>query len=263
MTRKTDSSLENMVSRDYQKVIVLPDAHYPYQDELTMKTVLHFIKDQAPDIVVSIGDWVDMYSISKYDKNPERAGRLQEELDIAHNGFMDVRKAAGTAPIIYVKGNHEDRLQKYLWRHPEIHGLRALDLKELLGLKEAGVKLVDEFLWKNTFLFTHGRRCGIYAARQELDDNGISGMSGHTHKLMSYAKKDRSGEKAWYTIGHIADETKAEYTNNPNWQQAIGLVHFHKIKSRFFALAIPITEHKFMYDGKIYHPDGITKLERR
>lgn len=246
------------VTTAYQKYVVIPDIHAPYQDKNTLQAINHFIAEQKPDHVVLIGDVIDMYSISKYDKNPLRAHKLQEEIDEAHNVIVDIRAAAGkNTPITYIEGNHEDRLRRYMWNHPEVHGLRNLELPALLGLKELGVEYKTELLVNGVFLFTHGKRTTMYSSRWELQDNGISGMSGHVHRIQTHAQTDRSGVKAWYGIGHVADEKQCEYTTNPNWQQGLGVVYFHPSKKRFHAEVIPIVEHKFIYAGKLYTPKGV------
>ena len=255
------SELEKRVSRDFDMLVCIPDVHAPFHDKKTQATINHFLSDKKPDIVLQIGDLVDMYAVSRYDKNPERAQDLQTELDSAHDYLEKIRNAVGAdCRIKYVRGNHEERLQKYLWRNPELHGLRALDLPELLGLKDLGVEYVDEWFWKDTFLFTHGKRCGVYSARQNLDDYGVSGMSGHDHRVMVFERKDRKGERVWYSIGHVADSSQSEYVKEPNWHQAIGVVYLSKKNTRFYATVVPITEHKFLFDGKVYSPKGIKQL---
>jgi predicted phosphodiesterase len=248
-----NKGLEYMVEKEFDKVVVIPDTHHPYHDKRSINAVLSFLKDQKPDYVVLIGDHCDMYSVSRFDKNPDRTSKLQLELDVTHEFLKEVRKNAGKqSKMIYLEGNHEARLKKWLWRNPELHGLRSLELPYLLGLDSLGIEYVQKWLWKDTFLFTHGKRTTMYAPRWELDDNGVSGMSGHTHRLNSHAKTDYSGTKVWNSIGHLCDPKQAEYTDNPNWQQAIGVVHLSTKNKRFFAECVPITEHKFVYGGKVY-----------
>lgn len=245
--------LEQMVKeKEHELWIVVPDVHAPYHDKESYNAILSFVREHKPEGVVFIGDVVDNYSVSKYDKNPERANRLQEELDSANSVLSDMRKAAKDARIIYIEGNHEARMQKFLWRHPEIHGLRNLQLPVLLGVKDLDIDYRKEYVWKDTFMFTHGTRVNKYAARAELDDHGISGISGHTHHVQTHMKKDYTGEKVWHSIGHICDEKQCEYTERPDWQQAFAVVMLHKRTRRFYSQVIPITEHKFLYDGKVY-----------
>ena len=85
-------------------------------------------------------------------------------------------------------------------------------------------------------------------------------MSGHTHRVQQHSKTDYTGVKAWYSIGHLADIKKAEYIENPDWQQAIGVVYFSRGKKRFNAQVIPIVDHCFIFNGRRYSPQGVEKL---
>ena len=259
-----DGGLEKMVKSGYEQYVVIPDLHAPYHDEESVQTAINFVKYQKPDHVVFIGDVVDLYSVSSFDKNPKRANKLQDEYDCANEILTEFRKAAPKAKMTYIEGNHEVRMKRYLWRHPELHGLRCLRLPQLLGLKELDIAYKQELFWRNTFLFTHGKRFGMYASRWELADNGVSGMSGHNHRLSVFSKTDKTGVKAWYHIGHLTDvEAAGEYRKDPDWQQGLGVVYFHNRKNRFFAEAIPVVDNKFIYHGVLYTPEGYERLGRK
>lgn len=252
--------IERMVNgSDFEQYIVLSDVHAPSHDQRTYDSVIHFIRKQKPDHVVIIGDFIDMYAISRFDKNPERAHRLQEEVDSAYGLLKRLRSAAGKTPITYIEGNHEFRMQKYLWRHPEMHGLDVLEVPNLLRLKELKIDYVQEIVKNGNFIFTHGLRINKYASRSELDDHGISGMSGHTHRIQTSMRTDYAGTKVWHCIGHLSDPLKAEYVLKPDWQQGIGVVYFERNGNRFFSEVVPIVKNKFIYGGVLYTPNGPAK----
>lgn len=250
------------MKKGYDQCIVIPDAHFPYEDKKTFQTVLNFLRDQKPDIAVLIGDWVDCYSASRFDKDPDRGYKLQWEFDQARKGLEQVREAVGDARIIYIEGNHEVRIKTYLVKHPELYGLRDLTIERQLRLDELNIEYMDFFLWKNTFLFTHGTKCTKYGASGELDIHGISGMSGHNHRIMSFFKTQRTNTLVWHNIGHICDIKQADYVKNPNWQQGIGMVYFNRSNRRFVSSVFPILENKLMFGGKLYEPGGVTSLWR-
>jgi predicted phosphodiesterase len=257
--KETEEDLETMTNKAYEKVVVVPDLHCPYEDKKSVKAVLNYIKDQKPDRVVFIGDAIDMYSVSRFDRNPKRANRLQYELDRTIGVLEQFRLAAPKAKMTYIEGNHEDRMKRYLWKHPELHDLRCLELSELLDLDRLDIGYVNEWYWKDTLLVTHGKRVNKYAARAELDDHGVSGVSGHTHKVQSHCKTDYKGVKVWHSIGHLCDAAQAEYVSNPDWQQALGILHLARKGKRFYAEVIPIVDHKFVYGGRHYSPKGVDK----
>lgn len=250
-----------MNKKQYEMWVVLSDIHAPYHDKKTLRTIKHFLKDQKPDTLVQIGDVVDCYSISKFDKDPERAHNLQWEFDTAHNILYALKECVGNIPFYVVHGNHEDRLPRHM-KTSDLYGLRDLTIEKQLGLDELGIKYVKELIWKNTFMITHGTKTSKHSSAGEIDINGMSGMSGHVHRCQMFAKTTAAGTLVWYGIGHLCDIRKADYlkTGRGNWQQGIGVVYFHKKKKRFFATVVPITDHKLLYGGRYYTPQGVKNL---
>ena len=173
-----------------QKDVILPDFHVPYHDKNAIDLTLKYIKKNKPDRIVQIGDFQDFYSVSKFDKDPKRIDTLQDELDIGYDIWKDIKKSSKKSKLVYLEGNHEFRLRKYLWRHPELHSLEILKLENVLKTKELGIKFyrnVDTFYLKPNLIATHGAKddgCKLsqhsgYSAKNTLEKVGINGISGH------------------------------------------------------------------------------------
>ena len=62
-------------------IAVLNDSHNPFQDQRALREVELFLKELQPDMVIYAGDMSDFYALSKFDKNPARADKLQEDLN--------------------------------------------------------------------------------------------------------------------------------------------------------------------------------------
>jgi UDP-2,3-diacylglucosamine pyrophosphatase LpxH len=250
----SQQKLEEMVEtlgKDYESVIWISDLHIPYQDRKTLKATTKLIKDMQPDIIVLGGDIGDFYGVSQYDKNPKRANRMQKEVDEVISILEEITGISPNSRFIYLEGNHENRMQRYLWKNPELSDLRSLEVPNLLDLNRLGIEYRKDFMYKG-FLFKHGDYVNKYSANKELEVEGVSGMSGHTHRNMMVSKTTRAGEMAWYGIGHLSDPVKAEYVDHANWQQGIAVVHFTKQGKRFHVTQIPIVDNKFLYNGKLY-----------
>lgn len=242
--------LENTIER-YERGLWLSDAHTPFQDKRTIKAVIAFLRNEQPDYVIFGGDMIDFYSISRFDKDPDRTMNLQQELDVTRELLEQIVAASPDSKFIYVPGNHEYRLTKYLWTHEEIASLRALELPNLLGLKELGIEYMDEWMYKE-FLFKHGDYTNKYHANKELDVEGISGMSGHNHRNQIMSKTTRQGQLTWYSVGHLADVDQADYIKNPNWQQGIAMIYIRKNTKDVHVQLIEIHNHRFVYNGVEY-----------
>lgn len=117
---------------------VASDFHAPYHDYLAVLLLCKVLAWWNPDLFVIDGDALDFYPVSTYDKNPERAFGLQTEIDEFHTDILaPITAAIPKARKIFMPGNHEARLRKFLWRNPDLYGVRSLQLPSLLGL---GVK---------------------------------------------------------------------------------------------------------------------------
>lgn len=119
---------------EVKKAVVLNDQHIPFQDKITNQLVFEFIKDFKPDIVDILGDLVDFWQLSKFDKDPIRANTLQEDIDKTHQYLKELRKLCPKAEIELHAGNHLGRLRKYIWRQAqELATLKSLELDMLFG----------------------------------------------------------------------------------------------------------------------------------
>ena len=114
------------------KVAVIADTHCPYHDPRAIELACLLIQEFKPDELVHLADGQDFYSVSSFDRDPERVIRLQDELDQGYGVNAQLASAAPDTQRYYLEsGNHELRWIKYLHKHPEINGMRALEFANL------------------------------------------------------------------------------------------------------------------------------------
>lgn len=101
-----------------------------------------YLADKRPDVIVCIGDFADMPSLSSYDRGKRTHALLTYAEDIAAAKramklLMDpIRKAKGYKPrLVMTLGNHEDRITRAINEDGRLYGTLALSD---LGYKEAG-----------------------------------------------------------------------------------------------------------------------------
>ena len=255
----TSSNLEQRVkkmSKNYLKYLIIPDFHAPYEDYRAIQAVYEFAKDWRPDEIIMMGDHVDFYSLSVFDKNPERLDGLQKEIDVLHY-HLDEMRNFHKGKITYLEGNHEHRLIRYLWKHPEMNSLRCVNnVPSLLDLDKYDIDYHQNIM-RHGVLFKHGsivRKHSGYTAKGELEGEGTSGVSGHTHRMGSHYLTNRSSAHAWYEMGHICDESKAEYMNGKiaNWQKGFGVMVYDKNANIWNVYQFPIINNSFMAFNKTY-----------
>lgn len=171
-----------MVNKNENRFVVISDIHFPYEDATALGAVLKFIKSQNLQTIIMNGDILDMYDVSRFDKSPERVNSLQGELDKAIDFFSKLRKAQPEAKIVFICGNHEKRLERYLWKHSELFSLDALKIPNLLKFEKFGIEYYEKYYKLGPLKITHGsvvRKFSSYTAHAELDKNDCCGISGH------------------------------------------------------------------------------------
>lgn len=88
-----------------------------------------------PKHLVIIGDFADCYSVSDHDKDPEHATRFAEEVADVEDG-LDELDSLGATNKLYIEGNHEDRVRRYVMKHPELRNV--LTIPKLFNLTQRG-----------------------------------------------------------------------------------------------------------------------------
>lgn len=113
--------------------VILSDVHFPFEDPDALILARQIISDAKPKIVILNGDIVDFFGISKFPVPPIRRAQFGEEIKMAAEKIGLLKRFAPNALWIYTEGNHELRMQLYVWRRaPEMSDLvRVEDELEL------------------------------------------------------------------------------------------------------------------------------------
>ena len=240
-------------------ILIVGDTHIPFQDGPTLACVEKFWDNFKPDLEIYNGDCTDFYSISPFDQNPSRLFSLQDELDMVRGWLAKRAIRNASAKRIYIEGNHEDRLRRWLWRHgPDLQSLRALDVGELLGLNELGFAHLTYMSAVDVlgFVVEHGYKASktrsVYrmnVAKLMAQEKGTSGLCNHTHGLGTYYWTDLRGTHSYRENGSLCRQD-LEYAPNPPWQWGFtyGVVH----KNKLHLTTVPIYEDGMRCEGEFY-----------
>lgn len=219
------------------------DEHVPFHDQSALDCVLSIAKDLQPDVVVFMGDLLDCYGLSDFDKDPDRLTSLQDEINLGRFHLGQMRDTVPSADIYLCDSNHFDRLRRTLWRlagpsrelatltkfremmtWPTLLGLDELDIGWLPLNKQTRTSVLPKFIVK------HGDRVRIrsgYTAHAEHARYGRSGASGHTHRLAAVWHRDHNGNHVWVETGCLCN-LNPEYAQDPDWQQGCVVVSFEE-----------------------------------
>lgn len=244
------------------RIVKLGDWHCPYHDERTMTTAIAFTMYLDPDIII-IDEPIDFYAISRFDKDPRRALKLQEEIDCTLNYFNIIRNQFPNKRVILLNSNHMERLGKYLCRRaPELYYLENLKIKELFKLDQFNIEFKEVYVHNNIFVFKHGdfvRKHSGWSAKAECEKEGMSGASGHVHRVGSYNVTRRGGYYKWIECGCLCKLDPDYIKGIPDWQQGLGVVDF--VKDKFLARTHEIIDHEILIDRKIISSNDFKKEE--
>jgi UDP-2,3-diacylglucosamine pyrophosphatase LpxH len=208
--------------RDGDRFVVMNDIHFPFQDDATLECLDSFLDDLDPSIIILNGDINDFYEVSRFDKNPRRSFSLQDELDMSTRFKERLAKRYPTAHRVLIDGNHEDRLRQWLWAHPQIASLRALNLDDLLSAGDAFKRLsYGSQVQISHLLIEHGqlaRQGSAMSARAMYAKRGMSGIMGHTHRFGTISRRDMRGQHIYIENGCLCG-LDPEYEPCPDWTQ--------------------------------------------
>lgn len=231
-----------------ETVVFVSDIHVPYDDPAAVKATLALIESVQPHRVVLNGDIADFFQLSRFNKSLERIDLLQDEIDAANAIRRAVREAAPNAVLDETQGNHDHRIISYVEANARaLTSLRALDPAALFGYGELEINWHPGagFLLRPNFLVKHGdvvRGEAGATAKAELLKAGISGISGHTHRLATYRRAGYGPPRQWTEQGGLMRLDPDYITGPPNWTQGIVVGEFSTKSDAFVIHEVPLID---------------------
>ena len=215
------------------------------------------------DGVIYGGDLLDLNELSTFseDKPEVQSKKLKESYRLG-NEFLDiqqkiVRKRNKGARFIYIEGNHEGRVVRYLDRNPKLRGF--IELEDNLKLKERGIRYVrcysnGEIFKKGNAVFIHGKFTNIHHAKKHVERYGTNIFYSHTHDCQSYSWVMRGANKTLEgaSLGCLCNYDQSYLMGNPtNWMQGFGVFHFFP-DDYFSRYMVRVFRNRFHINGKTY-----------
>lgn len=236
-------SLDNTAVR----AVVYGDRQVPFHDPKAFAILLKVIGEVKPHIVLNVGDEVDCWQISDYDRDPTRQDSLQDNLDLAREQLAQVTEEAKDAAKWFLEGNHEDRLRKAIWRMPgaaaQLPRLRVfqqvMTMPYLLQLDGIGWTYVETDRQSRTpilpkLISIHGHQLkgsttveGA-SARKAIQKYGRSVIVGHHHRACTVVRRDHNGQSFGIETGCLCLLDGQPYGVDFNWQQAVTVIEWSK-----------------------------------
>lgn len=254
-------------------------------DEKALDICIKIVEDLQPEVIALVGDNLDLPEMGKYVTYPAYAQTTQASIDRATLFCAQLRAAAPDAKIIWLAGNHEERMPKYLVQNAgAAYGLRkgntpdswpVLSVPYLCRMDEFGIEYRPGYpasdYWVNEKLrIIHGDRVKSSGstAHVYLNQEKTSVIYGHIHRIETAFKtrEDFDGPRTIMAAspGCLAridgaipstrggvDLDGRPLTRHENWQQGIGVVTYEDDGNHRFAYdVIPIYNGWALYHGK-------------
>lgn len=242
--------------------LIIPDTHRPYHDKKAYNLMMTVAKDLNPSEIVILGDYADFYAVSSHSRHPKVLSILTDEVEDVINGLDEIDKTFPNAKKVFIEGNHEYRLERYLVdKAPALFGVTSTE--HLLKINQRpnwkfkpygpnqAHKVLGSFLIArheplgNTAKLTSQRAlCSIvYGHIHRIEESHIVGLDGTNHVAFSVGwlgdkKKDK-----------IFDYVKGHW----QWQLGFGLAWMDPVTNYFYHQKIHILDnYTCVVNGKKY-----------
>tara|TARA_B100000029_G_scaffold505788_1_gene587144 strand:+ start:7489 stop:8664 length:1176 start_codon:yes stop_codon:yes gene_type:complete len=284
--------------------VVLPDMQIGYyrnmsgeleptHDEDAIAVALSITKDINPDLVVLVGDNLDLPELGKYRLSPAFQQTTQASIDRTTEICAEVRASAPNAKIQWLAGNHEERLTNFMLDNAmAAFGIKVgtrpdswpvLSVPSLCRLDDFDIEYLAGYpascVWINEHIkCIHGDivRSGGSTAHAYLKREKISVIYGHIHRRewAEMTREDYDGPKTVTALspGCLAridgavpstkggtDLDGRPLTKYENWQQGMAVVQYEKGDGRFNIEMITIRDGWSFYRDKEYGKQGVNE----
>lgn len=244
------------------KVIVcVSDLQIPYHSPKAVDNLAKFIRWYKPTEVVSVGDEMDMQTISRWSKGTP----LEYERSIGKDRDLTVSILERLKIKHMIRSNHTDRLfNTVMMRAPGLLGLPELSLESFLRLDELGVTYHREpYQLAPGWLLLHGdegsiNHTGGLTALGLAKRAGMSVVCGHTHRMgishFTQAYGTSNPKTIWgMEVGNLMRYKDAKYIKGGlfSWQQGFGMLYIDN--NNVTPVLIPIRKDgSFIVEGRVW-----------
>lgn len=235
----------------------------PTHDEGAIEIALAISAEIQPDEILRVGDDLDLPELGKYRVSPAFAGTTQASIDRATILGAEQRTAAPDARIVWLAGNHEERLSNYILDNARAaYGLRpgrfqeeppsawpSLSVPNLCRLDEFEIEFrpgfpAADFVVTPDFRIVHGLHVTSNGstASKYLARERTSVAFGHVHRREYAARTLPDGHEIFAASpGCLARRDGAvpstkgatDLDGRPiavveDWQLGVGIVHYRE-----------------------------------
>jgi predicted phosphodiesterase len=211
------------------KWLILNDIHFPYHCEKSLDMALNYGLQQGFDKVLINGDMLDMYKMSRFDKDPRKPG-INEEFTMAREFLSEMSKHY--KEVNYKIGNHDERWEKWLIsKAPELLDCDEFQLNIILRFGELGIKEVKskQLVDAGNMIIGHGHELpatsgGVNPARTMFLKANTSIAVGHFHRTTTHVERNINNHvTVTHSMGCLC-HLSPDYLPYNNWNNGFGTI---------------------------------------
>jgi hypothetical protein len=239
-----------------KRIIVIPDSQIRPEDDFEFLSFIgQYIVDMQPDIIVHLGDFADMPSLSQHDKAGSKSMegmRYKADIQASKDAMAtllepirDLQKRQKQSKhkvwkpdMIMLYGNHEHRINRAIQNDPKLEGLISL---EDLEYEKFGWKTVPFLQPINIegVMFCHYFVSGVMGnpcttARSILNKHHQSCIAGHQQgRDIAFGRRADGTEMTAMIVGsgYEHDEKYLNSQTNNHWR---GIVVLNEVEDGHF-----------------------------
>jgi predicted phosphodiesterase len=197
----------------YGKGLIAGDWHIPYHDQQACElAVNHAIDKGYTDFLLINGDFLDAYSLSRWEKDP-RKRRFKDELAVGRETLEGLTSVFDR--VVYKFGNHEVRYESYLrQRAPELLDIDEFNWRSILHADRIGFETVgaNNVIQAGGVNILHGHEYVFSMQNPVNPARGLflrakaSALCGHFHQSSEHNESDIRGKHtACWSLGALCD----------------------------------------------------------
>jgi predicted phosphodiesterase len=215
------------------KWLILNDIHFPYHCEKSLDMALNYGLQHGFDKVLINGDMLDMYKMSRFDKDPRKPG-INEEFTMAREFLKSV--STHFNEVYYKIGNHDERWEKWLIsKAPELLDCDEFQLNIILRFGELGIKEVKskQLIEAGNMIIGHGHELpatsgGVNPARTMFLKANTSIAVGHFHRTTTHVERNINNHvTVTHSMGCLC-HLSPDYLPYNNWNNGFGTIEIEK-----------------------------------
>lgn len=233
--------------------VIIPDTHVPYEHKKAFALVQDVIKHHKSQIkeIVFLGDFADFYAVNSHGKHPQMLHNLTEEVEKVIECFDWFDKTVPGAKKIFIEGNHEFRLERFIQNVcPQLFGVTSTEhILKIAGrpnwtfvpygpnqsyrILGSYLKARHEPLASSAKSTASKALCSlVYGHIHRIEESHIVGLDGTNHVCFSVGwLGDKRMDKIYGYVKH-----------HHQWQLGFGLVYVDPKSGLFYHQKIPILQ---------------------